>query len=353
MDGFPTLFFQKYWHVVGKEELQMKCHNLGLFCNVLYKIVAKRIANRLRKIPNVCIDEAQGVFVPRRKISDNIIIAYEWLHAFKKKQRGSRGSFALKMDMRLGDFFWPTRGLRQEDPLSPYLFIICVERVSSLLNLAKEEGSILGERVGRLGLIVTHLLFADNSILFGKASEEGASAMKAILLEYEGVSSQVVNIDKSLERIQDVLSVQLGLPTLTERSKKEGFVTFKERELQCAASSIGGKKVFIKSILQTILIYAIQCFLLPITLCRELKGIMSKFWWCNSRTKYISANGNYYACRNVMTGDFMSSRLRSYPSYTWRSIWGVRRLLENGCGWRVSSGDVINIWNDSWPLGPG
>lgn len=60
--------------------------------------------------------------------------------------------------------------------------------------MTKEEGSIQRERVGRRGLTVTHLLFANDSILFGKASEEGASAMKATLLEYEGVSGQVINL---------------------------------------------------------------------------------------------------------------------------------------------------------------
>lgn len=70
-------------------------------CNVMYKIIAKVVVNRFRKVLDKCIDDAQGVFVPRRQISDNIFIAYEVLHSFKKKKRwiDSSGSFALKLNM--------------------------------------------------------------------------------------------------------------------------------------------------------------------------------------------------------------------------------------------------------------
>ncbi|KAA3462938.1 reverse transcriptase [Gossypium australe] len=96
----------------------------------------------------------------------------------------------VKMVSYSGGFVSAYSGTKTRRSLSLYLFFICVEGLSSLLNLKKDEGLIQGERVGRQGLTVTHLLFANDSILFGKASEEGASAMKAILLEYEGVSGQ-------------------------------------------------------------------------------------------------------------------------------------------------------------------
>ncbi|KAA3488794.1 reverse transcriptase [Gossypium australe] len=66
-DGFPALFFQQYWHIVGKE------------------IVAKAIANRLQNVIGLCIDEVQSAFVPGRLITDNIILAYEILHTFRQK----------------------------------------------------------------------------------------------------------------------------------------------------------------------------------------------------------------------------------------------------------------------------
>ncbi|KAH1113947.1 hypothetical protein J1N35_007325 [Gossypium stocksii] len=52
-------------------------------------------------------------------------------------------------------------------------------------------------------------------------------------------------------------------------------------------------------------------------------------------------------------GEFMHAELGSYPSYTWRSIWGARHLLDEGIGWRIGDGKSINIWNDRWIPCPG
>ena len=67
-------------------------------CNVIYKIVSKVLVYRFRQVLDLCIEDTQGAFVPGRQITDNILIAYEVLHSFKKK-RGVSKSFALKLDM--------------------------------------------------------------------------------------------------------------------------------------------------------------------------------------------------------------------------------------------------------------
>lgn len=89
------------------------------------------------------------------------------------------------------------KGLRQKDPLSPYLFLICVEGFSRLLQLAKTEVSIEGAKIGRKGPMLTHLFFAEDSTLFGKASQ-GITAMKKVINEYEQMSGPLVNFDKYL-----------------------------------------------------------------------------------------------------------------------------------------------------------
>lgn len=52
-------------------------------CNVIYKVISKTIANQYQKVLDVCIDEAQSTFVPKRMITDSILLAYEVLHSFK------------------------------------------------------------------------------------------------------------------------------------------------------------------------------------------------------------------------------------------------------------------------------
>ncbi|KAA3480597.1 reverse transcriptase [Gossypium australe] len=129
-DGFPALFFQKYWHIVGKD-VEAFClgvlnegknfdstnrinivlipktpnpTNLVNFrpislCTILYKLVVKTIANRLQDFIGKCIDSAQSAFVPGRLISDNVLIAYDILHTLRQKRSGKKGFMVVKLDM--------------------------------------------------------------------------------------------------------------------------------------------------------------------------------------------------------------------------------------------------------------
>jgi len=90
----------------------------------------------------------------------------------------------------------PGRGLRQGDPLSPYLFIICAEGLSSLISDAETHNRILGTSVCRGAPPVPHLLFADDCFLFFRAEEAQAHIMKDIMLKYEAASGQSISLPK-------------------------------------------------------------------------------------------------------------------------------------------------------------
>lgn len=68
-------------------------------CNVLYKILAKVLANRLKAILPVTISENQTAFVPGRSVHDNVLIAFELIHYMKRKNKGSEVDDALKLDV--------------------------------------------------------------------------------------------------------------------------------------------------------------------------------------------------------------------------------------------------------------
>ena len=141
----------------------------------------------------------------------------------------------------------PKRGLRQGDPLSSYLFILCVEGLSSLIKRAKSEGLLHGCRVSRTGPTISHLLFADDSLFFFRASESECNVMKIILLQYKEASGHGVNLTKSvimfnsnikssfathLSSVMDVTKPlntgrYLGLPSLIGK-KKMVFTHIKE-----------------------------------------------------------------------------------------------------------------------------
>lgn len=169
----------------GNEQRSMKDWRPIALCNVLYKLVLKVLANRLKKILHKCIAETQSGFVPGRSILDNALVAIELVHYMKTKTRGNDRSVALKLDIskaydridwsylkdvmcKMGfSYRWvdwilmcvetedysvivnkdmvgpiiPVRGLSQGDPLLPYLFILCAKELSALIRdaEAKEE----------------------------------------------------------------------------------------------------------------------------------------------------------------------------------------------------------------------
>ena len=68
-------------------------------CNIIYKIISKTLANRLKKHLSEIIVENQSAFVPGRSIFDNAMIAFETVHCMKKKRLGGNYQMALKLDM--------------------------------------------------------------------------------------------------------------------------------------------------------------------------------------------------------------------------------------------------------------
>lgn len=113
----------------------------------------------------------------------------------------------------------PFRGLRQGCPLSPYLFLLCAEGFSGLLKAAEGGGVFSGVQCARRTPKVSHLLFADNSILFCKADVESREVIKGVLDRYEKVSGQRINLQKSAvsfspnltEEVRDSIVNCLGL----------------------------------------------------------------------------------------------------------------------------------------------
>ena len=93
--------------------------------------------------------------------------------------------------------FKPSRGLRQGDPLSPYLFLLCTEGLTALLSRAENNGDLVGVKVCRDAPTVSNLLFADDSLIPMKANATNAACLKSILDLYCSASGQLVSVEKS------------------------------------------------------------------------------------------------------------------------------------------------------------
>ncbi|KAI9160304.1 hypothetical protein LWI28_006978 [Acer negundo] len=323
-DGFHALFFQKFW-VMVEQDITRIClqvlngvtsikefNNTNIvlipkkkqpetlkdfrpisLCNVVYKIITKVLANRLKSILPELISPNQSAFVPGRLIFDNVMASFEILHSINRRKIGHKGLMALKVDMskaydriewgflrailekmefpqkwvdlvldcvatvgfsfvlngKVMGSIVPSRGLRQGCPLSPYLFILCAEALSCLIRKSERDGRTLGVRCCRGSPLISHLFFTDDSIVFSKASIESGIQIKEILRLYEKASGQQVNLQKSSITfspnvtnelrmdIQNSLGISdhyshdcyLGLLTLVGRNRTKTFQDIKDK----------------------------------------------------------------------------------------------------------------------------
>jgi hypothetical protein len=262
-------------------------------CNVLYKIASKVLANRLKRVLPDIISDEQSAFVPGRLITDNIITSYECLHFMKRNKAAKHRFCALKLDMRKAydrvewgyleaimlkigfheswvrmvmrmvtsvtfsvlfngerlEEFTPSRGIRQGDPISPYLFLLAAEGLSCLLKTRSESSTLQGLKVASTAPAVNHLLFADDSLLFINANGDSARDARDTLEPYCRASGQRINLDKSSiffskkcpvaikQELKAILNVQnetlsekyLGMPSNVGRSTSGAFKFLKGR----------------------------------------------------------------------------------------------------------------------------
>ncbi|CAA7062301.1 unnamed protein product [Microthlaspi erraticum] len=325
-------------------------------CNVYFKMISKILTLRLQPVLNGMISENQSAFVPQRAISDNVLITHETLHYLKTSKAKKQVYMAVKSDMtkaydriewefvrlvleRLGFhpkwIQWvmqclttvsytylingsaqgavtPTRGIRQGDPLSPYIFILCSEVLSGLCNRAQVEGRLPGIRVSKRSPIVNHLLFADDTMIFCKADPKSCKELLSILRKYEEASGQKINRQKSAitfssktdqavrQQVKNALEIQqeggngkyLGLPEHFGRRKKDLFSQIVDRVKQKAQSwstrrlSPAGKLTMLKSVLAAMPTYTMTCFKFPVSLTKRIQSALTRFWWDgNDETK--------------------------------------------------------------------
>ncbi|XP_024038343.1 uncharacterized protein LOC112097373 [Citrus clementina] len=336
-DGLPAVFFQKHWQRVKQGVLSTCLHILNKqgdvapfnhtyivliskkgkprkvtdfrpisLCNVIYRIVAKAIANRLKNVLPNLISPMQSAFIPNWLITDNIIVGYECLHKIRHCKGRKNGLVALKLDVSKAydklEWVFLEQTMKSLGFSQNWVSLI----MSLLLSSPKAEhqrlihGLFFGNE-----LKISHLLFADDSLVFTRASDTDCQNLKKIFDCYSATSGQLFNFEKSsmflngnisagqASKIKEIFQLNivsrhekyLGLPSMIGRKRSSFFNDIKLKihnkvsNWQHKFFSAGGKEVLIKAATQAIPAYAMSVFKIPMGICDDIQRIIANFWW--------------------------------------------------------------------------
>lgn len=306
----------------------------------VYKVLSKVLANRLKSHLSSIIGESQAAFIEGKQILDGVLIANEVIHWWKNSSKGglilkidferaydcvNRG-FLLDLHAKMGfgekwcawikeclasvsmsvlingsasKEFNIQKGLRQGDPLSPFLFNIVVEGLNLLLERAREQNIIAGARIGSNGsngVVVSHLQFADDTIIFCRNDGEELANIKRILRCFQLMSGLKINFSKSslcgvkvshqevtsLAMVMgckvDYLPIKyLGLPLGANPNRLKTWDPVVERmEKRLSVwrgrfNTTGGRLTLMNSSLNSLPIYFMSIFKMPVAIAKVLE----------------------------------------------------------------------------------
>jgi hypothetical protein len=383
----------------------------------IYKIISKVLANRLRLVMSNIISSPQNAFVKGRQILDSVLIANEsldsrlksgvpgllckldmekaydhvnWeflLYLLRRCGFGqkwcswiacciSSASFSVLINGSPAGFFNSSKGVRQGDPLSPFLFVIVMEAFSRMTKALVDHRRFSGFAVGSRGseqVNISHLLFADDTLVFCGASLDQVQAIDEMLICFELVSGLKVNLAKStlvpvgevnnVGALAEVLGCEvgslpipyLGIPLGARFKDKASWNGVVEKSIRILASwkrmylSKGGRIALIKSTLSNLPTYLLSILPIPVAVAKHIEKIQCKFLWGGVGEEFKFHLVNWpKVCSPIREGGLGIRNLRCFnrallgkwlwrfasePEACWRKVVEAKYGSERG-GWR-------------------
>ncbi|GJW86813.1 RNA-directed DNA polymerase, eukaryota, reverse transcriptase zinc-binding domain protein [Tanacetum coccineum] len=349
-DGYTSCFFKKAWSLIEKDVFdtpnQISDFRPIACCNVLYKWISKILTNRMKNGLSKVVSVNQSAFIPGRHIQDNILLTQELLRGYNRKQGAKRcamkidiqkaydtvswkfledvlkevgfhqvminwimicvstASFSICINDEVCGYFKGGRGLRQGDPMSPYLFTLVMEVLNMIMIKNIKDDSRFKYHYGCKELKLTHLCFADDLLMLCNGDVDSLKVMKKSLEEFSKVSGLFPNHSKSTiffgsmleNKKQELLEIMpfkcgklpmkyLGVPLLSKRlgvNDCKCLIESVERRIKCWRNrvlSYAGRIQLIASVLASMQNYWAYVYLLPNTVVMELEKLLRRFLW--------------------------------------------------------------------------
>ncbi|KAF8407579.1 hypothetical protein HHK36_006713 [Tetracentron sinense] len=207
-DGFGSSFYLTYWKIVKNDVMEV----VRKFFKVL--------VGKLSLVIGDLISLEQCAFVKGKSLLENVTLTQEMTKLLHRRNCISTTWFSVMMHDTYRGFFKSKRGLRQGDPLSQYIFIIMEEALSRLIQKKMTEKRILPFAHPSGAPIISHLLYADDVVIFVNACKKSVQNLMEVLKEYESWTGQRVNKDKSAI----FFSKKLGAQQKRELLHEIGFI---------------------------------------------------------------------------------------------------------------------------------
>ncbi|KAG8493182.1 hypothetical protein CXB51_010592 [Gossypium anomalum] len=370
-------------------------------CRVIYKMVTKTLANRLKEVIPMCISQNQSAFVPNRMIHDNVLVTHELMHYLRSSKNGPNKGCVVKLDMS-----------KAYDRVE-WSFL---EKVMLKMGFYNDWVIRIMDRV-KCNTTLSDVITPERGLRQGDPNNQNeVEAFTEILESFEKMSGQSINLDKNMVyfspntptsqratlsgllkmKVVSNLDGYLGLPIPIGKKKSAAFHGILDRVAKRIDSwskrllSNGGKKIFIKSILQSIPTYAFLVFYAPNSVLEEFQTLIKRVWWGGKENNrgsnmvawdclcYLKGMGGLgfrdlrrfnvallgrlvwrlinckeTLCYKVLSakyfpdGNVLNPKSMDKLSYTWQSITKAASILHAGFGWNVQENRVSELLNDS------
>ncbi|XP_010462974.1 PREDICTED: uncharacterized protein LOC104743614 [Camelina sativa] len=420
-DGFTSEFYKSTWELLGAEfvlavqsffakgflpkginstilalipkkvsTMEMKDYRPISCCNVIYKVISKIIANRLKRVLPKFVSVNQSTFVKDRLLIENVLLTTELIKNYHKDSLSGRcaikidiskafdsfqwsflskvlsavqfpptfihwimfcvttTSFSVQVNGELAGFFRSSWGLSQGCSLSPYLFVICMDVLSKLLDKAAGD-RLFGYHPRCQNLGLTHLSFADDLMVLYDGKVRSIEGIVEVFTQFSKMSGLSISMEKStlyvvgnvppLDTADSHFLLGLSRECITEINSLCSAFLWSGTELNSRKAKVAWEEVFkprtegglgLRSLQEANTVCCLK-------LIWRLVSNGESLWVQWAHTNLLKG-ASFWSVKSTLT----------LGSWIWTKLLKYRDMAKGFCKVEVGTGEHISFWFDNW-----